>query len=324
MPNLKVSSSPHINDNTSARGIMLDVIIALIPATIAGTLFFGFYSLLIVFVCICSCILFEYTYNLVTRSKNTIKDCSAAVTGILLGLNLPPLVPLYIPIIGSAFAILIIKMLFGGIGKNFANPAISARIFLVISFGQVMGHYIAPLNYSGGFFGEFFRYFGQQDSVASATPLGRGNASLLELFVGNIGGCIGETSAAALLAGGIYLSIKKVIDFRLPLTIIVTVAAFTFIFSGDISAVLPAVLSGGLMIGAIYMATDYSSSPNTVRGMLIYAFFIGLLTALIRQYSSMPEGISYAILLGNLIVPLVDKYVYPKHFGFVKEQKNGK
>ncbi len=319
--NLKVSSSPHINDNTTAKGIMRDVIIALIPALIAGTLFFGFYSLLVVLLCMGSCILFEYTYNKMTKSKSTVKDLSAMVTGLLLGLNLPPLVPLYIPVIGSAFAIIIVKMLFGGLGKNFANPAISARIFLVISFGQAMTYFISPMDYSGGFLGGFFRYFGQSDSTASATPLGRGGqATLLQLFLGNTGGCIGETSAAALLAGGIYLSVKKIIDFRLPLVIILTVAAFAFIFSGDIREVLPSILSGGLMIGAIYMATDYSTSPNTVRGMLIYAFLIGLLTAVIREYSSMPEGMSYAILLGNLTVPLIDKYIYPAHFGYKRSK----
>lgn len=324
MQGLKMSSSPHINDKATTKNIMLDVIIALIPATVAGTLFFGFYSLLLVLICIASCVLFEYTYNLLVKNKNSIKDLSAVVTGLLLGLNLPPLVPIYIPIIGSLFAIVIVKMLFGGLGKNFANPAITARIFLVLSFGGVMNHYISPLNYSGGFFSNFFKYFGQADSVASATPLSNGNATLMQLFLGSIGGCIGETSAAALLLGGIYLSIKKVIDFRVPLIIISTVGIFSFIFTGDISTVLPFILSGGLFIGSIYMATDYSTSPNSVRGLLIYAFVIGLLTAMIRQFSTMPEGMSYAILLGNLIVPLIDKYIYPAHFGYRRKKADDK
>lgn len=318
---LKMSSSPHINDKATAKNIMLDVIIALIPATLAGAFFFGFYSLVVVLLTICSCVFFEFTYNKITKKGSSIKDLSAVVTGLLLGLNLPPLVPLYIPVIGGLFAIMIVKMLFGGIGKNFANPAITARIFLVMSFGSVMTYYISPLNYTGGFFGQFFKYFGTADSVASATPLSGGSATLLQLFLGNTGGCIGETSAAALLLGGIYLCFKRIIDFRLPLIIILIVGAFSFIFSGDISTVLPSLLSGGLIIGSFYMATDYATSPNTAKGLIVYAVVIGFFTAIIRKYSSMPEGMSYAILLGNLLVPLIDKYIYPKNFGYREIKK---
>jgi electron transport complex protein RnfD len=319
-----MSSSPHINTKDTVRGIMLDVILALIPALLAGTFFFGFYSLLVVVLSVGCCILWESTYNALVKKPNTVKDLSCIVTGMLLGLNLPPLVPLYIPVIGSAFAIIIVKMLFGGIGKNFANPAIAARIFLVISFGRIMTYFISPLDYSHGFLNGFFKYFGQADSTASATPLAGGQATLLQMFLGNTGGCIGETSALALILGGIYLCVKKVIDIRLPLVIILTVAAFTFIFKGDIGAILPALLGGGLMIGSIFMATDYSTSPNSVRGMLIYAFAIGLLTAVIRQYSTMTEGMSYAILLANLTVPLIDKYIYPAHFGYRRSKADGK
>lgn len=311
---LMMSSSPHITGRNSVRRIMLDVIIALIPAALAGVFFFGFYSLLVILLSIASCILFEYLYCVLLKKKSSTGDLSAVVTGLLLGLNLPPLVPLYVPVVGALFAIAVVKMLFGGIGKNFANPAITARIFLMLSFSSAMTHYISALDYSGGFFGQFFKSL-TSDGTASATPLSGGNATLLQLFLGNIGGCIGETSAAALIIGGIYLCVRKVIDIRLPLIIILTVGVFAFIFRGDISAVLPAILSGGLFLGAIFMATDYSTSPDTVKGMIIYALIIGLFTAILREYSTMPEGMSFSILLGNLIVPLIDKYIYPKNFG---------
>ncbi|NLK17856.1 MAG: RnfABCDGE type electron transport complex subunit D [Clostridiales bacterium] len=316
----KVSSSPHIADDASVDRIMMDVVIALMPATVAGAIFFGFYALLLVLVSIAACVLFEYLYDLLAKKMNSIWDLSAVVTGLLLGLNLPPRVPLYIPIIGAAFAIIIVKMLFGGIGKNFANPAIAARIFLTLAFMRSMTMYIAPMDYSGGFFPAFFDIY---DATATATPLRGGGADLLSLFLGNIGGCIGETSALALLLGGAYLLARRVISFEIPLIIIATVAAFTLIFKGNISAVLPALLSGGLLLGSIFMATDYSTTPNTARGAIIYALIVGAFTAIIRQYSDYPEGMSFAILLGNLCVPLIDKYIYPKNFGYSKERADG-
>lgn len=314
----KVSSSPHVTDDASVNRIMLDVIIALIPATVVGVLIFGFYSLLVVLVSIGACVLFEYLYTLAAKKLSSIWDLSAVVTGLLLGLNLPPRVPLYIPVIGAAFAIIIVKMLCGGIGKNFANPAIAARIFLLLAFLGSMTKYMAPLDYSGGFFPAFFNM--QLDGAVSATPLAGGIADLKALFLGNIGGSIGETSALALLLGFVYLLARRVISFEIPLIIVAVVAAFSFIFSGDVSTVLPAVLSGGLLLGSIYMATDYSTSPNTTRGAIIYALFIGILTALIRQYSdSYPEGMSFAILIGNFLTCLIDKHIYPKNFGYRRE-----
>lgn len=317
MVSLKVSSSPHITGKFTTKRIMLDVIIALTPAALAGVFFFGFYSLLVVAVCMGVCVITEFTYNYLQKKPQTVGDLSAAVTGMLLGLNMPPLVPIYVPIIGSIFAIVIVKMLFGGIGKNFSNPAITARIFLILSFRTLMTSFISPVDYSYGFFNMFFSF----DGVASATPLSSGNASLLYMFLGNVGGCIGETSAVALLVGGIYLSIRKVIDFRMPLVIIAVVALMSLVFSGNFNSMLYSVLGGGLLLGAIFMATDYSTSPNTTLGMIIYALVIGLITALLREYSPMPEGISFAILFGNFIVPLIDKYIYPKKFG--EEKRNG-
>ena len=319
MSKLKVSSSPHINDKDTASGIMRDVIIALIPATVAGTVIFGFYSLIVIAACVGTCILSEFLYNYLLKKPQTIKDLSAVVTGILLGLNLPPLVPLYVPVIGSVFAIIIVKMLFGGIGKNFANPAITARIFLILSFGTLMTHFISPVDYSQGFFKGFFGKFSMTDAVASSTPLTDGNFNLLDLFIGTTEGCIGETSAVALIIGGIYLCARRVIDFRLPLVIFAVMAAFSFIFSGDIASVLPSLLSGGLILGAIFMATDYATSPNTVRGLVIYGLFIGIVNSILREFSPMVEGMSYAILLGNIVTPIIDKYIYPKKFGEIRQ-----
>ena len=318
----KVSSSPHITDDAGVDRIMLDVIIALIPATVAGTLLFGFYALLLVIVSVAACVLFEYSYDLLAKKMNSVWDLSAVVTGLLLGLNLPPRAPLYIPVIGAAFAIIIVKMLFGGIGKNFANPAIAGRIFLMLAFMRSMTMYIEPLDYSGGFFPAFFN-FNAYDGAASATPLDGWSGSLLPLFIGNTGGCIGETSALALLLGGVYLLARRVISFEIPLIIIAVVAAFTLIFTGSVSAVPVAVLSGGLLLGAIFMATDYATTPNTARGAIIYALIVGAFTAIVRQYSDYPEGMSFAILLGNLCVPLIDKYIYPKNFGYRKERADG-
>jgi electron transport complex protein RnfD len=321
MVSLKVSSSPHITGKFTTRRIMLDVIIALIPAAIAGALFFGFYSLIVVAVCVGACVLTEFTYNYLRKKPQTAGDLSAAVTGMLLGLNMPPLVPIYVPVLGSVFAIVIVKMLFGGIGKNFANPAITARIFLTLSFGSLMTYFISPADYSQGFFNGFFGAFSMADAVASPTPLRSGNESLLYMFLGNVGGCIGETSAVALLLGAAYLTVRKVIDIRLPLVIIGVVAVMSLLFGGSFDAMLYGVLGGGLLLGAIFMATDYSTSPNTTLGMIIYGAAVGLIAALLREYSPMPEGMSYAILLGNLIVPLIDKYIYPKKFG--EKKRNG-
>lgn len=314
---LLMGASPHITDKISSKQIMIEVCLALFPALIAGTFFFGFYALLVVALCVCSCVLFEFLYNLLRKKPQTIGDFSAVVTGLILGLNLPPRVPVYVPIIGGLFAIVIVKMLFGGLGKNFANPAATARIFLLLAWTGVMTTYILPVTFVSG--AEI--QTGASPIQTGATPLSGQNASLLNLFLGNVGGSIGETSALALIIGGGYLIARQIIDWKIPLTLILTFCLFTLIFKQDITTVLPAVLSGGLIFGAFFMATDYATSPNTTMGKIIFAATIGFIAVFIRQFSAMPEGLSFAIVLGNLIVPLLDKWIVPKPFGYVKEIK---
>lgn len=315
---LLVSSSPHVTSNNSIRKVMLEVIIALTPALIASVIFFGLYALMITVLSVGSCVLFEWLYNLMRKEKTTIGDLSCVVTGLILAFNLPPTVPFYVPIVGGAFAIMIVKMLFGGLGKNFANPAATARIFLILSFGASMTKFVDPVNYSNGFFAGLVQYFTDVDSVATSTPLGNGDTNLLKMFLGNTAGCIGETSALALLIGGIYLIIRKVIDYKIPLIYIGTVVCFTYIFTGKIATVMPALLGGGLMLGAFFMATDYATSPNSTWGTVIYALGLGFLTVLLRIFTPMPEGISFAIVMMNLVVPLLDKYIINRPFGSEK------
>ncbi len=315
-----MSSSPHIAGKDTTQRIMLDVLIALVPAVLAGTFFFGLYSLLLVALTTACCVGAEYLYCVLRGRKHTLWDLSAAVTGVLLALNFPPTAPLFFPVVGALIAIPLTKMLFGGIGKNFANPALTARIVMFLAWGGLMSRFIAPINYSAGFSGFFnFSYFySGADVVTSATPLNPNQSvALLDLFVGRHAGVIGETSALALIIGGIYLCIRRVIHPGLPLAVIASAAVFMLVFGTPLNAILPAVLSGGLMIGAIFMATDYSSSPNTILGTVIYAVLIGFLTAFFRKYAAMPEGVSFAILLGNIIVPLLDRHLIPKPFGHV-------
>ena len=341
MEKLNVSSSPHITGNRTTRGIMLDVVIALIPAMIAATLLYGFYSLFIIGISVGSCVLAEFLFNKIRKQEQTIYDCSAVVTGVILALNLPPTVPFYVPIFGGFFAIMLVKMLFGGIGKNFANPAITARIFLLLAWTGTMTTFVKPIDFSNGFGAMFenFKYtFGAFNSdletslkaVTGATPMAgihEGNLegiNVLDMFLGRIGGSMGETSALALLIGGIYLIIKKVIDWKIPTIYLGTVAILTLCFKQDIAYLLPSLFGGGLMLGAFFMATDYATSPNTKVGVCIYAFGLGLFTTLFRIFGSMPEGVSYAILLMNILVPLIDKCVRPKAFGYVKPVKEKK
>lgn len=315
---LIVSSSPHVASNNSVRKIMLDVIIALAPAFIASVIFFGLYALMITALAVGSCVLFEWLYNLMRKQKTTIGDLSSVVTGLILAFNLPPTVPFYIPILGGAFAILIVKMLFGGLGKNFANPAATARLFLVLSFGMAMTKFVAPIDYSNGFWAGFTQFYGDVDGFTSSTPLGGGEQNLLNMFLGNTAGCIGETSALALIVGGIYLIVRGVIDYKIPVIYIGTVACFTYIFTGSIASVPPALLGGGLMLGAFFMATDYATSPNSTWGTVIYALGLGFLTVLLRLFTPMPEGVSFAIVIMNLVVPLIDKYIINRPFGTMK------
>ena len=334
-----VSTSPHVSTPKTTKSIMRDVFIALMPALIASVVIFGFYPLLICLLSTTSAVLAEFLFNKMRKQDITVGDWSAAVTGLLLGLNLPPVVPFYVPIVGSFFAIWVVKCLFGGLGKNFANPAITARIFLTLAWGTVMTTFVEPIDLTKGFM-EMFRYFPYSMSpsqmapiVASATPIaGIGfkegelitNVDNLALFLGNTPGSLGEVSALALLIGAVYLFIRKVITPTIPLIYILTTGFLTCAIKGDINYFLPTILSGGLMLGACFMATDYTTSPNTRLGKIIYAFMLGILTTMFRMYSTLPEGVSFAILLMNICTPLIDKWTIPHPFGYKKPVKEKK
>ncbi len=329
MDKLLVSPSPHIGNSLTTDKIMLNVVIALIPACIAGIFIFGLASLIVLVVSVGACVLAEYLYNLLTKKTQSVSDLSAVVTGLLLGMNLPPTIPLYVPIIGGFFAIIVVKMLFGGLGKNFANPAITARIFCVLAWTGAMTTFVKPVSYNQGFIKAMTQYvpylFNKIDAIASATPLsavkqsidtGSGVFPVTNMFLGYTGGCIGEVSAVALILGGIYLIARKIIDWKIPVIYILTTALFSLLFYKDgYMYILPSILGGGLLIGAFFMATDYSTSPNTTLGVIIYAFGCGLITMIIRRFGGYPEGVSFAILLMNLVTPLLDKYISPRIFG---------
>lgn len=306
MNKLVVSPSPHILSTDTTSNIMVNVIIALFPALLVAIFSFGYRALLVTLVCIISCVAFEYLTRKIMKKVNTIGDFSAVVTGILLAFNLPPTIPLWICVIGSFFAIVIVKQLFGGIGQNFANPAITARIILFVSFSTYMTTWSEP-------------FFGNVDQIATATPLADINsANTLDLFVGNVSGCIGEVSALALIIGGIYLVICKVIKPVIPLVFVGTVFVFAFLLGEN---PLNHIFAGGLMLGAIFMATDYSTTPLTIKGKIIFAFGCGVITVIIRVFGSYPEGVSFAILFMNLITPLIDRITKTKPFGKVKRVK---
>lgn len=292
------SSSPHFRHSDSTAEIMLDVIIGLCPAAIYGCIIFGMKAVLLILVCIASSVLAEYCWNKLLKKENSITDLSAVVTGLLLGMNLPSTLPIWMAVIGSVVAIIVVKQMFGGIGHNFVNPAIAARIVLLVSFPKYMTTFAEPFT----------------DAISSATPLAE-PTSVHNLFFGMHAGSIGETSAMLLLLGGIYLIIRKVITPVIPLCYIGTFALLTFIFGGN---VITEVLSGGLILGAVFMATDYTTSPTMALGKAIFGVGLGILTFVIRNYSAMPEGVSYAILLMNILVPHINKLTLKKPFG-IKE-----
>ncbi len=323
MGKLLVNVSPHVSSKESTKGIMKDVIIALMPATLVGTYLFGLYALSMTLLTILTCVLTETVWNKVRKVENTIGDYSAIVTGLILGLNLPPYVPFYIPIVGGIFAIALVKMLFGGLGRNFANPAATARVMLLLSWVGIMTTFYSPIEYTGIM--DFFSYPPMTDAFATATPLGLDKAAsatalvwqstAMEGFLGNIAGSFGETSALALLMGGIYLIARKVIGWKIPVVIILGTAAFGVLFGNTVETALTNVLFGGLFIGAFFMATDYSTSPNTDTSRVIYALMIAFITVLVREIGGYPEGMSFAIILANICVPLFDRYIIPKSFG---------
>lgn len=304
-----VSSSPHLRDSVNTKKIMLDVIIALIPAMVFSIYYFGMDALRIIIISVLTCILCEFVIRKIFNRENTTYDLSAVVTGILLALNFSAAVPFWIPIIGGIIAIILVKQLFGGIGANFLNPALAARVMLFISWPRALNTWVKP----------------HIDMVTSATPLELIKSSNItelpsynDLFIGNVAGCIGETSVFALLLGGIYLLYKKVISYHIPFYYIISVGLVSWIFGGNQlfnGDYMYHILSGGLFLGAIYMATDYSTSPMTKNGKIIMGVGCGILTAIIRLYTPLPEGVSFAILFMNLFVPLIDRYFVPKSFG---------
>ena len=304
MPNtLSVSATPHIRAAATTQKIMGTVLIALLFPAVASVILFGGRSLLLIGVTALSAVLFETLYNMVTKRANTVFDLSAVVTGVLLAMNLPVTLPLWMAIIGAFVSIVITKMLFGGLGQNFANPAIVGRIVLMVSFTTAMTTWVRPLQWMYG------------EANTGATPLAGGSASYLELFLGIRGGCLGEVSVLAILLGGLLLMIRGIITPTIPFFYIGSTFVFVLLFGGD---PLAHILSGGLFLGAFFMATDYASSPSTEKGKIIYAVGLGLITSVIRIYGSYPEGVSFAILLMNIVVPYIDKLTRTKPFGGVK------
>ncbi len=320
---LIVSSSPHIKNGEDTSYIMKQVIIALIPAMIASIYFFRLSALKILLFCIVGSVLSEYLFQKISKCENTIGDYSAIITGILLAFNVPASLPWWMCLLGSAFAIIVVKMVFGGIGHNFMNPALGARIFLLASFPVAMTSWTKT--------GIDIISSNNIDSITTATPLSflkNGSDGLLELsnngisvfdtIIGNIGGSIGETSAILIIIGGIYLIYKGIIHYIIPLFYVLTVFILTFILGGfNLEFALFHLFTGGLMLGAFFMLTDYTTSPMTAKGQIIYSILAGIITTVIRLYGGYPEGVSYSIVLVNIITPLIDKFVKPKVFGEV-------
>ncbi|MBS6517401.1 MAG: RnfABCDGE type electron transport complex subunit D [Clostridium sp.] len=303
---LNVSSSPHVRNKITTQNLMFDVAIAMIPASVYGVWQFGMHALLVLIATVVSCVLSEYVYEKLMKKPITVSDGSAVVTGMILALNMPPEIPLWIPFLGGIFAIIVVKQLYGGLGQNFMNPALAARCFLLISFAGFMN------NFSSAKLGF--------DSMSGATPLAAMRAGndvdLMSLIVGRVPGTIGEVSVIALLIGAVYMIARKVISPRIPLVYIGTVAVFIFLFGGfDITYVAKEVCAGGLIFGAFFMATDYVTSPLSKTGQVVYGLFLGILTGIFRLWGASPEGVSYAIILGNLFVPLIEKVTLPKAFG---------
>ncbi len=319
---LTISSSPHIHSPQTTTTIMRDVLIALVPALVGSVCFFGFRPLLVTLISAAACVFFEWVWSRITKRPNRIYDLSAMVTGVLLAFVCPPTIPYWCIILGDFFAIIVVKQLFGGIGKNFLNPALAGRAFmfswpvLMSTWVKVGFHNAAPI-------------FGGADIVTSATPLAAMHqgmmpeASALEMFLGNVGGCIGETSALLLLVGFAYLLIRKVLTVRIPLAYLLTVAILAFLFpqgNSRIDWMLCQLFGGGLMLGALFMATDYVTSPVTKLGQIIFGIGCGVLTILIRYFGGYNEGVSYAILVMNACVVLLDKIGRPVKFGAPKKE----
>ncbi|MCR5053341.1 MAG: RnfABCDGE type electron transport complex subunit D [Lachnospiraceae bacterium] len=309
---LNVTSAPHVREKTDTQRIMLYVIIALLPTTAFGVYNFGLRALALILITVATCVASEWCYEKLLHKKSTIKDLSAVVTGLLLALNFPHTLPFWQAVLGGVFAIIVVKMLFGGLGQNFMNPALGARCFLLISFASTMNS---------------FTY----DGVTGATPLTllkQGEpVNTLSMLIGRTGGTIGETSTICILIGAVILIMLNVIDLRIPGTYILTFAVFTLLFGGhglDLNYLTAELCGGGLMLGAFFMATDYVTSPITPNGKIIYGIILGVLTGIFRFFGPAAEGVSYAIIFSNILVPLIEKWTVPRAFGVVKQKKEKK
>lgn len=308
MDKLVMSYAPHIRSKRTTKALMFDVVIALMPALVAGIIFFGLPALIHTLTCVASCVFFEYIWERLFKLPNTTGDFSAVITGILIAFNIPASLPYGYDIAAAFFAIIIVKMFFGGLGHNFINPALGARAFLLACWPVAMTKWTAPL----------FTLKPVVDGVSSATPLGALKesgeviATYSDLFLGNVAGCIGEVSALAILVGFAYLLIRKVISPVIPVCYVGVVFILSMIANID---PVYFILSGGLLLGAVFMATDYVTSPMSCKGQIVYAILLGVLTFVIRVYGKLPEGVSYSILIMNVVTPLIDKYTKPRKYG---------
>ena len=306
---LNLSPAPHVHASQSTRTLMRDVLIALLPCALAGVGFFGFNALAVILVSTFSAMLAEYIWQKAARQKVRLNDLSAAVTGLILGLNLPATAPLWMAAMGSAFAVVIVKGLFGGLGDNFVNPALAARALLLAGWPQYMTRWYAPAGLAA------------VDAVTAATPLANpGGYSVLQLILGNIPGSVGETCKIAVLLGFAWLLYTQTITWRIPVVMVGSTFVFSLVFGGN---PLISVLSGGLLFGAVFMATDYATCPMTAAGQIVYAALAGLIVAAIRRFSDYPEGVTYAILLMNIAAPVIDHFITRRVYGHGKEAKNG-
>ncbi|MDO5416662.1 MAG: RnfABCDGE type electron transport complex subunit D [Lachnospiraceae bacterium] len=300
---LNVSSSPHVRDTVTTKSIMYDVLIAMLPAAAFGVYQFGFHALMVIVLTMLACVVSEYVYQVFMHRPITIADGSALVTGMILALNMPPEIPVWMPALGGVFAIIIVKQLYGGLGQNFMNPALAARCFLLISFAGKMTTFTL-------------------DGVSGATPLAQLKAGNMvdvpAMFIGRIPGTIGEVSVIALLIGAAYMLVKKIISIRIPAAYIITFSLFVLIFGGhgfDLGFLAAHLCGGGLIFGAFFMATDYVTSPITPKGQIVFGILLGCLTGLFRLFGGSAEGVSYAIIISNILVPLIEKLTLPKAFG---------
>lgn len=317
---LNVSSSPHVRDKITTKSIMYDVLIAMLPAAAFGVYQFGLYSLLVIAATVTACVLSEYLYQKGMKLQSTVADGSALVTGMILALNMPPEIPLWMPVLGGVFAIIVVKQLYGGLGQNFMNPALAARCFLLISFAGKMTTF--PVFEGSSAIAAISGASAELDALAGATPLAvlkQGHeVDVMAMFLGRISGTIGEVSVIALLIGALYLLVRKVISIRIPAAYLISFAVFVLLFGGkgfDLTYLAAHLCGGGLIFGAFFMATDYATSPITKKGQIAFGILLGILTGLFRIFGGSAEGVSYAIILSNILVPLIEKVTLPKAFG---------